>query len=122
MSLACFHEPDNTMTWLGVGNVEGLLLHPDNLAFPRRENLILKGGVLGDHLPHLAASILHVAKGDLLIFATDGVRPDYAEHIIVTDTPQQIADRILAQHRLGTDDALTLVVRCTYGHGKTSFG
>ncbi len=122
MSLACFQESDSTMTWLGVGDVEGVLLHQDALPSPRQENLVLKGGLLGNHLPHLVDSVLHVARGDLLIFATDGIRPDFAKHVILTESPQRIADRILAECRLGTDDALTLVVRCAYGYGKISLG
>src|SRR2546427_10794195 len=32
MSMAVLGQPDRSMTWLGVGNVEGLLLHSDGAA------------------------------------------------------------------------------------------
>jgi phosphoserine phosphatase RsbX len=121
MSLAAFHELDSVMSWLGVGNVEGFLWHRDAQKFPEREGLLLRGGVVGDHLPRLAASILQISEGDLLILATDGIRPGFAENINPNDPPQQIADRILAQHGLVSDDALVLVVRYIHGQDRTSF-
>jgi hypothetical protein len=116
MSLATFDASDNTMTWLGVGNVEGVLLHRQFHVLPGTETLLQRPGVLGDHLPRLSASVLQIAAGDLLIFATDGIRPGFADNANLNDSPQQIADRILTQHGRGTDDALVLVAR--YLHGK----
>ena len=89
MSLASFSARDSTMTWLGVGNVEGYLLHPNAPAFPGQESLLVRGGLVGDHLPRLAASNLQVTKGDLLILATDGVRPDFTANIILTEPPSR---------------------------------
>ena len=60
MSLAMFHSNDNTMTWLGVGNVEGFLLHRNAHVVPGQEALLLRAGVVGDHLPRLSASIIEV--------------------------------------------------------------
>lgn len=121
LSLAAFRESDSTMAWLGVGNVEGLLIHESWQTFPERENLLLKGGVVGDHLPLLATSSLAVGQGDLLIFTTDGVQPGFADQVPFTGPPQQIADRILARHCSGTDDALVLVVRCVHGKDPVAF-
>lgn len=63
MSLAMFQAEDNTMTWLGVGNVEGFLLHRNAYIVPGQEALLLRGGVVGDHLPRLSASIIEVGPG-----------------------------------------------------------
>jgi len=52
-----------------------------------------------------------VAPGDLLIFATDGIREGFAEGLPTDATPQQLADQILARSGKGTDDALVLVAR-----------
>ncbi|HEV3383528.1 MAG TPA: SpoIIE family protein phosphatase, partial [Gemmata sp.] len=79
LSLAEFNGDENTMTWLGVGNVEGVLLHRDNHVASSQESLLLRGGVLGDHPPRLGASILSVTKGDTLILATDGIRSGFAD-------------------------------------------
>ena len=83
---------------------------------PRQESLLLRPGVLGDRLPRLSASVIPVSAGDVLIFATDGLREGFAAHSNLRDSPQQIADRILDQYGRETDDALVLVAR--YLHGK----
>lgn len=111
MSLASFNALDGTMTWLGVGNVEGRLVRAAPDARLRHETLLLRGGVVGGQLPELHASILAVAPADTLILATDGIRGDFADGVIPTDPPQRIADLILAQYGKGTDDALVLVAR-----------
>jgi negative regulator of sigma-B (phosphoserine phosphatase) len=111
MSLASYTASDSTLTWLAVGNVEGVLLRGNARAQDERESLVLRGGVLGTRLPSLSADSLTVAGGELLILATDGIDSGFAETLVVTDPPQTIADRILAGHRRATDDALVLVAR-----------
>ena len=111
MTLASFNMLDGTMTWLGVGNVEGVLIRADTKATPPAENVLLRGGVVGYQLPALQASVVPASPGDLLILASDGIRSNFGQNLIATDTAQQIADRILAQHFKGTDDALALVAR-----------
>ena len=111
MSLAMFNALDNTMTWLGVGNVEGVLLRADAAADPPRENVLLRSGVVGYQLPALHASILPVTRGDVLILATDGIRGGIVEDVSLSDPPQRIAEQILARRATGMDDALVLVAR-----------
>jgi negative regulator of sigma-B (phosphoserine phosphatase) len=112
MSVAAFHVRDETLTWIGVGNVEGVLLRAQATAGPRRESLLLRGGVVGGHLPALVAAILPVTRGDALIFATDGVRSDFAIELHAqSDAPQQLADRVLRGWGTKQDDALVLVAR-----------
>jgi hypothetical protein len=111
MSLASFNALDSTMTWLGVGNVEGVLLRADAAADPPRENVLLRSGVVGYQLPTLHASILPVTRGDVLILATDGIRSGFAEDVSLSDPPQRIAEHILARRATGMDDALVVVAR-----------
>jgi phosphoserine phosphatase RsbX len=111
ISLAAFNAVDETMTWVGVGNVEGVLLRADPAVNPGRESLLLRSGVVGSRLPLLHASIVPVMRGDTLIFATDGVRSEFTQSLALGDGPQQLADRILGQYAKGTDDALVLVAR-----------
>ncbi|MGB7023838.1 MAG: SpoIIE family protein phosphatase [Candidatus Acidiferrales bacterium] len=111
MSIATFNPMESTVTWLGVGNVEGVLLHRDSCGTVSQELLSLRGGVVGDQLPNLIASILPVSRGDTLVFATDGVRSDFLRGMMVGDPVQRTAENILAHHARGTDDALVLVVR-----------
>jgi phosphoserine phosphatase RsbX len=109
MSLASFNARYATMTWIGIGNVEGLLVRADGAASPPRETLLLRGGVVGFKLPELGAAVLPVGRGDTLVFATDGIRSDFASGLSLAQPPQQIADQILGRHAKKTDDALALV-------------
>ena len=58
MSVAVLDARAETMTWVGVGNVEGVLLRAQAAVSPRRESLLLRGGVIGGRLPALLAAIL----------------------------------------------------------------
>lgn len=111
VSLASFSAVDSTMTWLGVGNVEGLLLRAPDSATPQHEYLLMRGGVVGHELPSLRASILTVASGDILILATDGIGSGFARGVTLSEAPQRIADRVLREFGKVTDDALVLVTR-----------
>ncbi|OLC31696.1 MAG: hypothetical protein AUH31_02125 [Armatimonadetes bacterium 13_1_40CM_64_14] len=111
MSLATFTSLDETMTWIGVGNVEGRLKRAARDVTPLSEFLLLRAGVVGSQLPMLQAAVLPVSPGDTLVFATDGVALPTALEVVADERPQALADRILAKQRKGTDDALVLVVR-----------
>lgn len=111
MTIAFLHAPDDTVTWLGVGNVEGRLLRVDAKARHPHESVLLRNGVVGYQLPVLYANVIHIAVGDLLIFATDGIQPAFADGINHDETPQRIADGIMTRHFRGNDDALVLVGR-----------
>jgi len=113
MSLASFSAADQTMTWLGVGNVRGILLRADPKKAPTYETLFLNHGVVGGNPPSVSAFILRVSLGDTLILATDGIAGGIEYKLTPCEPPQQIAKRILSQSRLGTDDALVLVARYT---------
>ena len=99
------------MTSAGVGNIEGLLLRANLTANPRRESLLLRAGVVGRQMPTLAATIVPVLRGDTLILATDGIERTFTEAVSMAGSPQAIADRIVATHARGTDDALVIVAR-----------
>ena len=119
MSVALFARPERSMTWLGVGNVEGLLLYGDSAARSGspRTGLVTRGGIVGSELPRPHPVVLPIAAGDTLIFTTDGIREGFAEALSSEATPQQLADHILARHGKGTDDALVLVARYLGGAG-----
>lgn len=109
LSMASFSAINGTMTWLGVGNVEGLLIRSDKRINPNRETLLLRGGVVGSDLPSLRASVVPVARGDTLVFATDGIGTDFAAMLNPADPPQMMAKRIMERCSKRTDDALVLV-------------
>jgi serine phosphatase RsbU (regulator of sigma subunit) len=112
MSVAFANRHQNALTWAGVGNVECLLFHTDApLAGPTRASLVTRGGIVGSELPQVRAQVLPLAAGDVLIFATDGIREGFSEGLHLDAPPQQLAEHILSQHGKGTDDALVLVAQ-----------
>ncbi|MGH2651609.1 MAG: SpoIIE family protein phosphatase [Actinomycetota bacterium] len=110
MSLVSLNATGRTMSCLGVGNVECVLIRAGHAA-PARESVMLRGGVVGYSLPPLRASVFPYSRGDTLIFATDGVGPGFVAGLSWRERPQQAADRILADFGKGNDDALVLVAR-----------
>ena len=114
LSIASVDVRHGLMTWLGVGNVHGVLVRADKKL--TLETLLLRGGVVGDHLPQLQAAVLPVGQGDLLVFATDGIRADFTGTLSALENPQRAADRILKVFGNGSDDALVLALRITGIH------
>jgi serine/threonine protein phosphatase PrpC len=113
MSVAFVDPRQNALTWVGVGNVEVMLFHPD-AAMPSgqaRATLVTRGGIVGSELPQVRAQVLPIRAGDVLIFATDGIREGFSDGLQFDAPPQPLAEHILSQHGKGTDDALVLVAR-----------
>jgi phosphoserine phosphatase RsbX len=111
MSLASFDAQRSSMTWIGVGNVEALLLRADRAAEPAREAISQRGGVVGYQLPQLRASTLSVSRGDTLVMASDGIRSGFSTGLRLQASPQEMADSILAEYARESDDALVVVAR-----------
>lgn len=111
MSLAAIDFRTGLLSWLGVGNVRGVLYRTAGTAGRRREELLLRPGVVGAQLPTLRSTVMPVERGDTLILATDGVRSDFADTPLPAAEPQALAMSLLAQYGLGTDDALVLVAQ-----------
>jgi negative regulator of sigma-B (phosphoserine phosphatase) len=110
MTLASLDTGAETISWLGVGNVEGHLYRA-NGTFPACETALLRGGLVGAQLPSLSASVAPVHPGDLLVLASDGIRSDFEQSAVARGPPQRVADHVLQKYFKGTDDALVLVVR-----------
>ncbi|MGH9749915.1 MAG: SpoIIE family protein phosphatase [Candidatus Polarisedimenticolia bacterium] len=113
MSLAAVETRTRMMTWLGVGNVEGVVIRAGAAAASRHERLIQRRGVVGGRLPDLHPATLRVAPGDVLILATDGIAATFDASLQPYDRPQPLADRIVRRYATGTDDATVLVARFT---------
>jgi phosphoserine phosphatase RsbX len=111
LSLGLIRSRDNSLSWLGVGNVEAALFSAT------RENparLLLRNGVVGMWLPPLKAYTLELAPGDTVVFATDGVDNRFTDEVRPDDTePQTLAESILRDYGRRSDDALALVLRYT---------
>ncbi len=111
MSLARFDVSRETMTWLGVGNVEGVLHHVDWSERSGRASLVTRGGIVGGEIPPVQGAVIPVSAGDVLVFATDGIGSGFLADVSAREEPQRLADQILARYGKGTDDALVLVAK-----------
>jgi serine phosphatase RsbU (regulator of sigma subunit) len=111
MTLGSLNTAEDTLTVIGIGNVETVIYRANPAATPRRESVLLRGGVVGYQLPALQASILPMTPGDLVVFATDGVREDFSDLINPLDSMPQLVERILAKKFRGNDDGLVLGCR-----------
>lgn len=111
MNLASFDARNGTLSWLGIGNVEGRLLLRLASSGYQQQHLLLRPGVVGQRLPKLQAFVNRIERGDVLIFATDGINPEFADHLSIDAPVDDIADNIITRHCKQTDDALVLVAR-----------
>lgn len=111
LCLASLNRHEESMTWLSVGNVAGVLMRPGQTGACEREHVLMRNGVVGARLPPLRATTLALRPQDLLIFATDGLREGFDKDVRIDAPPQVTADRILGQYGRATDDALVLVGR-----------
>jgi len=113
MSMASFNLTAHTLTWLGVGNVHGVLFQQNGVGPAQHAALLLRGGTLGYRIPTLRPETRPLAAGDTLIFVSDGVRSGFSATVDLALTPQALADDIFQRYTRGTDDTLVLVARYT---------
>lgn len=102
------------LSWIGVGNVECLLVRA---ADGRREAAPLRGGVVGQRLPSLRVNEVSVVPGDLVLITSDGIASAYADKVVRVGPVQQLADDILQRHGKRHDDVMVLVARFLGNHG-----
>ena len=110
MTLVSIDGATRTMTWVGVGNVAAALFRVGEGGVDR-ELLMLRGGLLGHQLPHVASDSLAVVPGDTLILATDGANWNPYGPPLRLDVPARMAQELLNRNAITNDDALVLVVR-----------
>ena len=113
VALAYVSTSASTLTWLGVGNVEGRLITGDQRASSPSPNgsLRLHRGIVGHRLPAISTATVDIHRGDMLILSTDGITPGFEEALDVTGSSQLIAERVFAEQWTGADDGLVLVLR-----------
>jgi serine phosphatase RsbU (regulator of sigma subunit) len=111
MTVVAVNRRERTATALGIGNVETVVVRGDDRAQPARESVLLRNGVVGYQLPQLQTSVIPLGPGDVVVFATDGVREDFGDRINAAEPLPQMVNRILEQKFRGTDDALVLACK-----------
>lgn len=111
MTLAWFDLERRAMTWTGVGNVEARFVRAGAGADARHDSPVVLGGVVGYNLPRVRLGTVPLEPGDAVVLATDGVTADFSVSLASGVGAQELAERVLAKHGKGTDDALAAVVR-----------
>jgi len=111
LGLAYLDPHAATMAWLGVGNVGGVLLRADVGNRPSRITLVPNAGFIGAEPAHPTTRSVPLALGDTVILYSDGIKDGFAESLVLSNTPQEIADFVITRHLKGNDDALVLVAR-----------
>lgn len=111
MSVALLDTTNEAVTWISIGNVAGLLMRINAQGALEREHIMMRSGVVGHRLPPLRTATLKLQRGDLLIFATDGVREGFQKGITLGAGTEDTAASILRRYGRPTDDALVLVAR-----------
>lgn len=111
ISLAYLCSSKSTVTWLGIGNVEGRVISGQPSARGPKGSLAVASGVPGHVLPKVSTTSLEIRPGDVLVLATDGIGASFADSLDVSGSPQEISERIVDEHGKSTDDALVVAVR-----------
>jgi len=111
MTIASIDAEAGEMVWLGVGNVQATVLQSEVANGRGREWVPLRGGVVGYVLPALRSGRVRLQRDDVLVLATDGVRPVFGGWPAPNQAPAAIAERILEDQGRESDDALVLVAR-----------
>ena len=108
MGIARIETGESSLTWVGVGNVQGVLLHAAGGSAETRESLCVGRGLVGYRLAPLMPVTRPFRRGDLLLMATDGLTKDFGESAITRSSAQDVADRVMERYATGRDDALVL--------------
>jgi len=88
-----------------------MLLRPDGKSKLSRVSLVPIAGFIGAEPLQATARAVALTARDTIVLYSDGVKDGFAESLVLANSPQQIADSIIARHIKGNDDALALVAR-----------
>ncbi len=111
LGLAYLDPQAATLTWLGVGNIGGILLRADLGNRPARISLVPSAGFIGAEQIHPTTRSVPLALGDTVVLFSDGIKDGFADSLVLAHSPQEIADFVIGRHVKGNDDAFVLVAR-----------
>lgn len=115
LTLGYLDARSDRLSWMAVGNVDGLVLRRGLARGLTLDAVLPRGGVVGYRLPGLKSSDVALAPNDLIVFATDGIKSGFANALNLGHGVQELADQICSRFSRGSDDALALVVRYVGG-------
>lgn len=110
MSLAFVDLDRAILVSAGVGNVSGFFIPRAGIGRTHRW-LHPQAGIVGFNLPTIHPQREHLASGDMLVWATDGIRSGFLQDAPFHQPPRLLAEHVLSHHARETDDALVLVLR-----------
>ena len=110
MTLALFDARRPVLWWLAVGHLPGYIMTARRGSDFRP--LPLQAGVVGQHLPAVAATSIPLTPGDTLIIVTDSVHWDPGRAPGRHDAPSSIARRLIDDY--STPDQAAIAVAARY--------
>lgn len=110
LALAAIDTRVGALSWMSVGNVEGVLWAADEAGGSRRARIRQRSGLVGFRVPAIRPRTLPITPGDLLVVGTDGVDAGFAR-ACPSGAPARIAEELLARFGKPSDDALLLAAR-----------
>src|SRR5262245_22700495 len=114
MSLARVDAERDNLTWVGLGNVKGVLVAADHVVGRPYTSLVSRSGIVGNAttgLPQVRPWVIPIQRRDVLVLATDGLHSDFGDDVNPAESAQHTAAQLLQQYGKNTDDALVLVAR-----------
>ncbi len=111
MSLARIDCARASVSWVGVGNVEGVLVRAVEGGTSSSEALVSRGGIVGYRLPALHTKTYAIHPADTLVLATDGIKLGFRSEVTAVRDVHQIAASIVSRWASGKDDACVVVAR-----------
>lgn len=111
LTMAMINTTKKKISWLGVGNVRGMLIRNSKMWDHSTKYITTRGGVVGHHLPSMFVKSYDLQKNDLIILATDGINKDFLSSVNVNLSPKKLTSSIADNHYSQRDDALVLAAR-----------
>ena len=112
MTLARIDFDADTVSWIGIGNVNGALVAKSPSGVDVRSSTLLTAGIVGYRLPEtLLTQNISMGPGDLLVLASDGITENHLDSVDFSVPAAVITEKILREHGKDSDDALVLVAR-----------
>lgn len=106
LALASFTR-DRTVSWVGVGNIAGMVLRPEDGRWRVVRRLTSIGGVVGYQLPRMRVEAFDVETSEIVVFHTDGIVGEVGG--LGVASASRLADVALERLARPDDDALIAV-------------
>ena len=112
IGIAVIHEKENTLSYIGVGNISAVLVR-DIASQTESRHLTSLSGIMGYNLRTVKTFRYPYRTGDILTMFSDGIssRVDIPSYLSSSkDDLQDIANLILREHGKNEDDATIVMV------------